>query len=152
MRGPAVLKDRGLSFLWSTSSARSSAGRTVPNGLMGGLYRSVDIGSHNGYIVPMVRVGVRELRNKLSRYLRLVRQGETVLITDRDEVVAEIRQRKEAGDLDSVRRYLEAGSLSGTILPASRAQSRIRFLLSDRTVRRPSPGWETEYTESRADR
>ena len=100
----------------------------------------------------MVRVGVRELRNKLSRYLRLVRQGETVLITDRDEVVAEIRQRKEAGGLDSVRRYLEAGSLSGTILPVIRAQSRIRSLLSDRIVRRPSPGWEAEHTESRADR
>ena len=119
---------------------------------MGGLYCSVGIGSHNDHIVPIVRVGIRELRNKLSRYLRLVRQGETVLITDRDEAVAEIRQRKEAGGLDSVRRYLEAGSLSGTILPAARAQSRIRSLLSDRTVRRPSPGWETEYAESRADR
>jgi len=92
------------------------------------------------------------LSNKLSRYLRLVRQGETVLITDRDEVVAEIRQRKEAAEMDSVRRYLEAGSRSGTILQAAHAQSRIRSLLSDCTVRRPSSGWEAEYMESRADR
>jgi prevent-host-death family protein len=35
-------------------------------------------------------VGVRELKNKLSQYLRLVRSGDSVLVTDRGEVVAEI--------------------------------------------------------------
>ena len=40
----------------------------------------------------MRTVGIRELKNKLSRYLALVRQGETLLVTDRDEVIAEIRQ------------------------------------------------------------
>ena len=37
-------------------------------------------------------VGVRELKNRLSEYLRLVRNGEEVLVTDRGEVVAELRQ------------------------------------------------------------
>jgi antitoxin (DNA-binding transcriptional repressor) of toxin-antitoxin stability system len=37
-------------------------------------------------------VGVRELKNKLSEYLRLVRRGETVLVTDRGEIVAELRR------------------------------------------------------------
>jgi hypothetical protein len=40
----------------------------------------------------MRAVGVRELKNRLSEYLRLVRNGEEVLITDRGEVVAELRQ------------------------------------------------------------
>ena len=38
----------------------------------------------------MKTVGVRELKNKLSEYLRHVRLGESVLVTDRGEVVAEL--------------------------------------------------------------
>ena len=38
----------------------------------------------------MNTVGVRDLKNKLSEYLRRVRLGETVLVTDRGEVVAEL--------------------------------------------------------------
>jgi antitoxin (DNA-binding transcriptional repressor) of toxin-antitoxin stability system len=37
------------------------------------------------------RVGLRELKNRLSEYVRLVREGETVLVTDRGAVVAELR-------------------------------------------------------------
>jgi len=40
----------------------------------------------------MIAVGVRELKNKLSEYLRLARAGERVLITDRGHVVAELGQ------------------------------------------------------------
>lgn len=36
-------------------------------------------------------VGVRDLKNKLSEYLRRVRLGEIVLVTDRGEVVAELQ-------------------------------------------------------------
>jgi antitoxin (DNA-binding transcriptional repressor) of toxin-antitoxin stability system len=34
-------------------------------------------------------VGIRELKNRLSEYLRQVRSGESVLVTDRGEVIAE---------------------------------------------------------------
>jgi antitoxin (DNA-binding transcriptional repressor) of toxin-antitoxin stability system len=37
----------------------------------------------------MKTVGVRELKNRLSEYLREVRRGESVLVTDRGEVIAE---------------------------------------------------------------
>ena len=36
-------------------------------------------------------VGIRELKDKLSEYVRIARGGESVLVTDRGEVVAEIR-------------------------------------------------------------
>ena len=39
----------------------------------------------------MKAVGIRELKNKLSEYVRLVREGEAVLVTDRGAVVAELR-------------------------------------------------------------
>lgn len=38
----------------------------------------------------MVSVGIRELKNNLSRYLRMVQAGERVLITDRGRPVAEL--------------------------------------------------------------
>lgn len=39
----------------------------------------------------MRAVGIRELKNKLSQYIRLVEAGESVLVTDRGTVVAELR-------------------------------------------------------------
>jgi antitoxin (DNA-binding transcriptional repressor) of toxin-antitoxin stability system len=44
------------------------------------------------YIADVVKaVGIRELKNRLSEYLRLVRSGEDILVTDRGQVVAELR-------------------------------------------------------------
>jgi antitoxin (DNA-binding transcriptional repressor) of toxin-antitoxin stability system len=41
--------------------------------------------------MPRMRaIGLKVLKNKLSEYVRLVAGGETVLITDRDRVVAEL--------------------------------------------------------------
>jgi antitoxin (DNA-binding transcriptional repressor) of toxin-antitoxin stability system len=40
----------------------------------------------------MKAVGLRELKNRLSEYLRLVRAGEDILVTDRGEVVAQLRR------------------------------------------------------------
>jgi antitoxin (DNA-binding transcriptional repressor) of toxin-antitoxin stability system len=36
-------------------------------------------------------VGIKQLKARLSEYLRDVRRGEVFLVTDRDEVVAELR-------------------------------------------------------------
>ena len=60
----------------------------------------------------MITVGIRELKNRLSEYLRLVRAGELVQVTDRGTVVAEICgpgqsrdvQRVPAGLLELARR------------------------------------------------
>jgi antitoxin (DNA-binding transcriptional repressor) of toxin-antitoxin stability system len=35
-------------------------------------------------------VGLKVLKNKLSEYVRLAQGGETILVTDRDRVVAEL--------------------------------------------------------------
>ncbi len=43
-----------------------------------------------GYIRIMRAVGIKMLKNKLSAYIRLASEGETVLVTDRDRIVAEI--------------------------------------------------------------
>ena len=43
------------------------------------------------YFCFMKAVGVKQLKARLSEYLRAVKAGEIVLVTDRDEVVAELR-------------------------------------------------------------
>ena len=42
------------------------------------------------YFVPMRAVGIKIFKNKLSEYVRLAAAGETVLISDRDRVVAQL--------------------------------------------------------------
>jgi prevent-host-death family protein len=46
----------------------------------------------------MKSVGLRELKNRLSEYVREVRSGEAMLVTDRGEVVAELTPPGRVGD------------------------------------------------------
>jgi prevent-host-death family protein len=52
----------------------------------------------------MKAVGVKALKARLSEYLRMVKSGEVILITEREEVVAELRparrQQRPAGDVE----------------------------------------------------
>ncbi|MES2177581.1 MAG: type II toxin-antitoxin system Phd/YefM family antitoxin [Gemmatimonadota bacterium] len=43
----------------------------------------------------MRAVGLKILKNKLSEYVRLAATGETILVTDRDKVVAELIAPRE---------------------------------------------------------
>jgi len=55
-----------------------------------GLCSLIDKVAPGSYLWPMRSVGLKTLKNKLSEYIRLAAGGETVLVTDRDRVVAEI--------------------------------------------------------------
>ena len=54
----------------------------------------------------MKSVGIKQLKARLSHYVRIARSGESVLVTDRDEVVAELgpvrHQLPEAGSVEEV--------------------------------------------------
>jgi prevent-host-death family protein len=70
----------------------------------------------------MKAVGVKQLKARLSEYLRLVKTGETVLITDRDEVVAELRpaRRQPVSDLsieDQLQALADSGETTRPSLP-----------------------------------
>lgn len=70
----------------------------------------------------MKAVGIKHLKARLSEYVRLVKAGETILVTDRDEVVAELRpSRRQAGPAETLDDLLadlaEAGELSRASLP-----------------------------------
>jgi prevent-host-death family protein len=48
----------------------------------------------------MISAGIRDLKNRLSYYLREVKKGEKILITERDQVIATILP-VERGEEDS---------------------------------------------------
>ena len=52
-----------------------------------------------GYSSGMHSVGIKILKARLSEYVRLVKRGDTILVTERDQVVAELRpaRRKSQG-------------------------------------------------------
>jgi antitoxin (DNA-binding transcriptional repressor) of toxin-antitoxin stability system len=50
----------------------------------------IDQVATGSYLLFMRSVGLKMLKNKLSEYIRLAASGETVLVTDRDKVVAQI--------------------------------------------------------------
>lgn len=48
----------------------------------------------------MKEIGIRELKNRLSEYVRQVREGEVIMVTDRGEVVAELRAPQAESELE----------------------------------------------------
>ncbi len=63
-------------------------------------------------------VGIKILKNKLSEYVRIAASGETVLVTDRDRVVAElIAPRQGHGPTVADAQLAEAVRLGHVRLP-----------------------------------
>jgi antitoxin (DNA-binding transcriptional repressor) of toxin-antitoxin stability system len=65
----------------------------------------------------MRSVGLKLLKNKLSEYVRLASQGETVLVTDRDRVVAEIVPPQPARSPFAADALLADAVRSGMVTP-----------------------------------
>lgn len=54
----------------------------------------------------MRKIGLRELKNRLSHYIRQVRSGREIQVTDRGEVVAELVPPRHAGRGTDARKRL----------------------------------------------
>ena len=70
----------------------------------------------------MKAVGIKQLKARLSEYVRQAKGGETILVTDRNEVVAELvaprHRARPAGSTEEVIEALaEAGELTRAGLP-----------------------------------
>lgn len=80
----------------------------------------VDKVTTGDYHRDMKVVGIKELKAKLSEYVRLVKAGETVLVTERDEVVAELRPaRRQTPVPERFEDVLEALAVSGEVTRAA---------------------------------
>jgi antitoxin (DNA-binding transcriptional repressor) of toxin-antitoxin stability system len=71
----------------------------------------------------MKAVGLKVLKNKLSEYVRLAAGGETVLITDRERVVAELVPPRETRSPELADAMLADAVRRGWITPAASPRS-----------------------------
>jgi len=69
----------------------------------------------------MTEVGARELKSSLSRYLRRVREGESIVVTDRGEPIARIIP---VGIPEGIAKLMAEGESPG---PANRSGRRSPF-------------------------
>ena len=89
----------------------------------------------------MRTVGLKLLKNKLSEYVRLAAAGETIVVTDRDRVVADIVPPRRHAQ-ESV---IERGAREGWIRPAKRPFQPL-------PARKPIPGYTLEQLLADLDR
>lgn len=86
----------------------------------------------------MQTVGLRELKNRLSQYIRRVRDGHSVMVTDRGQVVAELRppgQVPSGTKIDpAVSRLMNRGLLVPGARNNARAYPRLSRLLKSGTA------------------
>lgn len=92
------------------------------------------------------KVGTRELKTRLGTYLRLVRGGETLVVTDRGRPVAELRPLPPGTEDDLDRVLREMAALGELTLPERRPRRRrpVRVpgvSLSDAVLEERREGW-----------
>lgn len=73
-------------------------------------------------------VGARELKVRLGTYLKHVRQGHTLIVTDRGQPVAELRPLAAEGATDAILAKLEANG--AVARPARKRLSAFRAIQS----------------------
>jgi prevent-host-death family protein len=97
----------------------------------------------------MVIVGVKDLKNQLSQYLQYVKDGEKVIITEHNKVIAEISVpvQKKQDSMSLVEKELEKLSREGEVILAKRNKSRVKLPGTKENI-----DWEKIYNETRADR
>ena len=94
----------------------------------------------------MQSIGIRELKNRLSEFVRIVQTGERVLVTDRGRVVAELREPGSRED-DAVPMGLAQLSRQGDLTLAS--SDKVRY---PRLPRVKGPSAQQLLDVDRADR
>lgn len=82
---------------------------------------------------PSRRVGIRELKNRLPRYVREVREGLEVIITDRGRAVALISRLDDAPAESIEARLAQLAARGDVILPAVERRRRVRRVAASGT-------------------
>ena len=99
--------------------------------------------SHNDYMATHL-VGARELKTRLGTYLRRIRQGQTIRVTDRGQPVAELRSLGTDQGLEAA---FAAWTANGLV-----TRPRARSLQPFRPIESRGPSAESAVLEERADR
>ncbi|TGL60507.1 type II toxin-antitoxin system Phd/YefM family antitoxin [Leptospira sarikeiensis] len=98
----------------------------------------------------MRAVGIKDLKNNLSSFLDFVRGGETILILDRNEPIAEIKKIDQKSN--RTYQYLKEATNANSIIPAKKAKGiniPKSVLLNAGTKTRISSAWKEAYQADR---
>ena len=95
----------------------------------------------------MITVGVKDLKNQLSIYLQYVKDGEKVIVTEHNRIIAEINLPQKEEKLYPIEDELEKLSKEGLIILASRKKSCVKLPKIEEKL-----DWESFYNEIRVDR
>ena len=94
----------------------------------------------------MITVGVRDLKSRLSQYLQYVKDGEKVIVTEHDKIIAEINMPQNEAKV-SLNEELAKLSREGRVILAKRQQSYVTLPEIKEKL-----DWESVYREIRGDR
>jgi antitoxin (DNA-binding transcriptional repressor) of toxin-antitoxin stability system len=95
----------------------------------------------------MIKVGVRNLKNELSHYLQYVKNGEKVIVTEHNKIIAEICVPEKKKTLTGFEEKLLQLSKEGEIILAEQDKSGLKLPKINEKL-----DWESTYNEIRADR
>jgi antitoxin (DNA-binding transcriptional repressor) of toxin-antitoxin stability system len=102
----------------------------------------------------MKAVGIKNLKNNLSKYLDMVREGEIVYVTDRDDIIAEIHKPVSAPTtlISRWEAFLNEEERKGTLVRAKRLKSDLLDGLKKLSPTPPLADWKQTFDETREDR
>ena len=99
------------------------------------------------YNYCMVTVGVWDLHNELALYLQYVKNGETVVITEHDKIIAEITEPRKADNENSLEEKLRQLNREGDIILAKETRSCAALPETKEKL-----DWQKIYNEIRSER
>jgi len=102
----------------------------------------------------MKAVGVKALKNNLSRYLKLVKEGQTLLITERGKVIAELHEPtiRTTTPLSSWDALLNRLARNRSLRKARRRGSMAIARLADDPAWPRGSDWKSVHDATRSDR
>lgn len=95
----------------------------------------------------MISVGIREFKTHLSQYIDLVKNGENVLITEHNKIVAELKfPEPESRIMSESQKILKKLADEGKMIPPKRKREMIRS--KNKTITKQKEWWHF-YQESK---
>ena len=96
----------------------------------------------------MITVGIKDLKNQLSQYLQYVKDGNKLIVTEHDKIIAEISlPGKREERVTAIEEKLGKLSEKGSIILAKRQKSCVMLPMIEEKL-----DWKPVYNEIREDR
>ena len=100
----------------------------------------------------MITVGIKELKNQLSKYLKYVKEGERIIITEHNKIVAEISVPEKRSNIVEAEKKLKQLEKSGKVILSKRDESYAKMPEFDAGIFTGKIDWKSIYNETRKER